>query len=212
METRDTADTARPDAFRVGDHPALDFLNTLAAPRGTPIEWLASGQDLLDWLVGAQLLSSAEATRLASTWPATDIDAAAREAARFREWLRDLVARLAGAGPSSLRPADVHRVNELLSRESGYAALVSGEGSPDWRVARRHRWERPDQLLVLVAAPVADLLAASDWGLVRQCENPQCTIWFYDRTKAHRRRWCSQAACGNRAKVAAFRARQRGDD
>ncbi|MEQ1718679.1 MAG: CGNR zinc finger domain-containing protein, partial [Hyphomicrobium sp.] len=27
--------------------------------------------------------------------------------------------------------------------------------------------------------------------------------------KGHRRRWCSQTMCGNRAKVAAFRERQR---
>jgi predicted RNA-binding Zn ribbon-like protein len=32
-------------------------------------------------------------------------------------------------------------------------------------------------------------------------------MWFYDRTKGHRRRWCTSTGCGNRAKVAAFRAR-----
>ena len=36
-----------------------------------------------------------------------------------------------------------------------------------------------------------------------------CSLWFLDRTKAHTRLLCSAAACGNRAKVSAFRKRQR---
>jgi predicted RNA-binding Zn ribbon-like protein len=44
---------------------------------------------------------------------------------------------------------------------------------------------------------------------VKRCEGAECTLWFVDRTKAHRRRFCSATACGNRDKVAAFRARQR---
>jgi predicted RNA-binding Zn ribbon-like protein len=34
--------------------------------------------------------------------------------------------------------------------------------------------------------------------------------WFLDQTKAYKRRFCSAAVCVNRAKVAAFRERQRG--
>ena len=33
----------RPPAFFVGEHLALDFLNTTATPRGTRIEWLGDG-------------------------------------------------------------------------------------------------------------------------------------------------------------------------
>jgi predicted RNA-binding Zn ribbon-like protein len=33
---------------------------------------------------------------------------------------------------------------------------------------------------------------------------------FYDRTKSHKRRWCSMALCGNRHKVAEFRKRRQG--
>ncbi|MDX3854896.1 CGNR zinc finger domain-containing protein [Streptomyces sp. AK02-01A] len=34
-------------------------------------------------------------------------------------------------------------------------------------------------------------------------------LWFYDRTKSHRRRWwwCSMETCGNRTKVRARRSR-----
>jgi predicted RNA-binding Zn ribbon-like protein len=72
----------------------------------------------------------------------------------------------------------------------------------------------PEQLLARVAEAAAELLADGDFDLIRKCESNECVLWFYDRTKAHRRRWCSMAVCGNRHKVANFRARQKhgGDD
>jgi predicted RNA-binding Zn ribbon-like protein len=54
----------------------------------------------------------------------------------------------------------------------------------------------------------AELLCHGDFTQVRQCEHPDCTLWFYDRTNAHRRRWCTMALCGNRHKVAEHRKRQ----
>ena len=57
------------------------------------------------------------------------------------------------------------------------------------------------------------LLSEGDPALLRKCQNPRCILYFYDTTKNHRRRWCSMAGCGNRAKVAAFYQRNRsGDD
>lgn len=63
--------------------------------------------------------------------------------------------------------------------------------------------------LLPVAEALARLLAEADFGLVRKCECEDCTLMFHDRTKSHRRRWCSMALCGNRMKVAAYRARQK---
>ena len=51
-------------------------------------------------------------------------------------------------------------------------------------------------------------VALADFRLIRGCEGPVCTLLFLDRTKAHGRRWCSMAVCGNRAKAAAHRARR----
>jgi predicted RNA-binding Zn ribbon-like protein len=67
----------------------------------------------------------------------------------------------------------------------------------------------PARALGVLAEAVATLLAEGDFTLVRQCEHPECVLWFYDRTKSHRRRWCSMALCGNRHKAAQFRARNR---
>ncbi len=36
---------------------------------------------------------------------------------------------------------------------------------------------------------------------IRACANPECILHFYDTSKSGRRRWCSMAGCGNRAKA-----------
>ena len=64
-----------------------------------------------------------------------------------------------------------------------------------------------EQLFVPLAEAAAELLACGNFDLVRKCEDNKCVLWFYDRTKSHKRRWCSMAICGNRAKVAAHRKR-----
>jgi predicted RNA-binding Zn ribbon-like protein len=65
-----------------------------------------------------------------------------------------------------------------------------------------------EQCRAPVAEAAAQLLAEGEFQLVRVCEHPDCTLWFYDRTKSHKRRWCSMAVCGNRHKVAEYRKRQ----
>ncbi|MNH42693.1 CGNR zinc finger [compost metagenome] len=68
--------------------------------------------------------------------------------------------------------------------------------------------ETAEQYLAPLAESAAELMAEGDFDLVRVCEHPDCVLWFYDRTKSHRRRWCSMALCGNRHKVAEFRKRK----
>jgi predicted RNA-binding Zn ribbon-like protein len=57
---------------------------------------------------------------------------------------------------------------------------------------------------------IAALITKEQPSLVKDCAGSTCTLWFLDQSKAHRRLFCSPSACGNRAKVAAFRDRQRG--
>jgi predicted RNA-binding Zn ribbon-like protein len=44
---------------------------------------------------------------------------------------------------------------------------------------------------------------------LKLCADETCRSVFYDRSKNHSGRWCSMATCGNRAKVRAWRERQR---
>lgn len=194
---------------RVGDHLALDFLNTIAAPRGTPVEQIGNGRDLVNWLVGAGMLDQAETARLAASWPPGDLDKVAKEAMALREWFRGVVARAKVDGSGALAPADVARLNSVLARGAAFQRVEPVDEAGRLRVVTRRNWRDSRELLVPVAAAMADLLCEGDFDLVDRCENPACTLWFYDRTKGHCRRWCSQAVCGNRAKVAAHRRRKR---
>jgi predicted RNA-binding Zn ribbon-like protein len=56
---------------------------------------------------------------------------------------------------------------------------------------------------------MADLVSNEDFSCIRACEGPTCTLVFLDRTHGRARRWCSMASCGNRAKQAAHRQRER---
>jgi predicted RNA-binding Zn ribbon-like protein len=47
----------------------------------------------------------------------------------------------------------------------------------------------------------ADLLADPRRHRVRKCANSLCGWLFVDESKGGNRRWCSMAACGNRAKA-----------
>src|ERR1700736_4994761 len=68
----------------------------------------------------------------------------------------------------------------------------------------------PDGQLEDLLCSWPDFLANANLNYLHRCANTKtCTLYFYDTTKNHRRRWCSVAACGNRHKVAAFRSRQK---
>lgn len=61
--------------------------------------------------------------------------------------------------------------------------------------------------LVPVARSAATLLRDAPGDRLRVCAADDCPEWFLDTSKAGRRRWCSMATCGNRAKAARHRAR-----
>ena len=63
---------------------------------------------------------------------------------------------------------------------------------------------------LVAVAFLADL--DGSWGHLKACAGEECRSVFYDRSKNHSGRWCSMSRCGNRAKVRAWRERQRADD
>jgi predicted RNA-binding Zn ribbon-like protein len=180
----------------LADDLALDFVNTKFGVGDGRREWLDSDARVLDWLQRAGL-------------PTLKFKARARRGAlldaalTLRESARGLIEKRKGGLIGS--PAVLNR---LLALDSSFSQLVWSKQQS----ARREQLQRVtsiEALLVPVAQAVATLIAEADFSLVRECESSDCTVWFYDRTKAHRRRWCSMALCGNRMKVAAFRARNK---
>ncbi len=211
---------SRPAPFFIGDHLAMDFLNTTAAPWGERIEWLGSGADLVDWLERAGAVDGAVAARFRADKDASGaLDAVAEQARALREWLRGFVQRHAGKtlGPAAV--GELGPLNRLLARDDSYrqieaATASASAGEQDhsqalrWRQERR--WTSPEPLLQPIAEAIGDMVCHADFRHIRRCEGPTCTLMFYDRSKSHARRWCSMAVCGNRAKAATHRAKYRG--
>jgi predicted RNA-binding Zn ribbon-like protein len=190
----------------LGSHPAVDFLNTALAPDGAQIETIGDGRAYLDWFVRAQLLTEPEAARVRRRFGAQALDSAAAEARKVREWAREWLTRWRAA-PRADYAGELSALNKLLAREARRLEVV--EDKEGLKIVDQLRIDSADTLLGLVAAQIAALLTREEPSLLKACAGPGCTLWFLDRTKAHRRLFCSAATCGNRAKVAAFRQRQR---
>ena len=205
----------RAAPFFVGDHPAVDFLNTRVVRSGVPTEWLSNGVELVDWLEQARAIERQAAKKARASGDRRALDRAAKEARELREWLRRFLKkhtqRTAGAGTA----ADLAPLNKVLASGNSYTRVTIAETGIDasarvhqkMQIRRVERDATPSWLLQPIAYAVADLLCHQDLSLVRVCDGSTCTLMFLDRTKAHVRRWCSMAVCGNRAKAAAYRAR-----
>ena len=220
VDSHPAIDAPRPAPIIVADHAALDFVNTRASPGGREVEWLAHGRDLLDWLAAARLSDPAALESAAKEMGPRRLDAVAARARDLREWLRHFVKRHAGRKLPRAAATELVPLNEILSRDNAFRSIearptarADADAFPGALIWRTHRGQLPADaaLLLPVADAIGDLLVAQDFRLVRQCEGTGCSLVFLDRTKNHARRWCSIAWCGNRAKAAAHRARQRGD-
>lgn len=198
----------RPPPFFIGDHLALDFLNTIATPKDAPVEWLRDGRDLIDWLEQADAIAANVAARFRTVENRRALDAVAEKAREFREWLRGFVIRHMGKPLTASAVKALGPLNDLLAANTNYPTVDAAGGGQALRLRHVRRWERPGELLQPVAEAAADLICSVDFRLIRGCDGSVCSLLFLDRTKAHGRRWCSMAVCGNRAKVAAHRARR----
>ncbi len=208
-------DSTRPDPPLVADDRALDFLNSVAAPWGTEIEWLGDGRDLLDWLERAGLVPMEVLAEFRRRALPEALDGVAAEARELREWFRLFVAGQAGRRLAPSAYADLDKLNRLLARDQAYHQIVVHEnhveagGFLKWR--RNRRWRAPEDLLLPIAEAMGALICDVGFERVKGCEGPTCTLWFHDVSKNHTRRWCMMAVCGNRAKAAAHRARKRAE-
>ena len=196
---------ARPFLF-VGERPCVDFVNTSIVDGGTAIDLLPGFDALVDWCEQAAVVSPAEARDVRRRWSGSAEAASAHaRALAFRAALRGMLERLA-AGRSVPQTA-LDAINDALGLDVGQREVVRTRDGYETR--QRRSLDTPDQLLGPIAASAARLLSGDDLSLVKACQNPQCVLLFYDTTKNHARRWCSMAACGNRAKVAAHYQRAR---
>ena len=196
-------------AIFVGDAPGLDFLNSVATPADTTIDWIDDGEGLLSWLEQARLVPADVARKMRTQTLPRELDEIADQARGLREWVRGFVLKHKGRPLVLADLAELEPLNRLLQRDEAYYRIVlppdGTPAAPELHIARR--WRSPEALLLPIVETLARLLCAEDFANVKACEGPACTLLFADHTRGHVRRWCSMAICGNRAKQAAHRQR-----
>jgi predicted RNA-binding Zn ribbon-like protein len=178
------------------DQLALDFLNAGLEPASGPGRAAA-------WLHQAGLATEADLRRLSASPPLTRI--LATESLALRAAVEDAVtafqqgAVLPGHALFALNRVLSARSTSLRVDPRGVAAAL----------AQVDEARFPEGLLAPVAVAAGELLSQGDRSRLRVCSAEGCGRWFYDVSRNGRRRWCSMARCGNRAKVAAHYRRHR---
>jgi predicted RNA-binding Zn ribbon-like protein len=198
----------RPPAMFLADALGLDFLNSVATPVDTEVDWIDDGDGLLAWLAQAQLAPTEVLETLRAQAMPGELDNVAAQARSLREWFRGFVRQRKGRPLTSEDLSELEPVNRLLERDEGFGRIVSDHSHASGLAFRAmRRWRSPEALLLPIGEVLAKFVCEEDFSNVKACEGPACTLMFADHTRGHARRWCSMAICGNRAKQAAHRQR-----
>ena len=182
----------------VADEPTLDFCNTRAGWNSDePREYLTSYDHLVVWAREAGLIEAPVAARLR---PGT---AAGEEVLERALALRSALHR------ACTDPDDTAAWDEVaaVARAAASAAVLRPEAPPGrrWQIPEGASLELP---LLEVGRAAGAFLASTDLSAVRSCPGTDCGWLFLD--PRGRRRWCTMAVCGNRAKARRHAARRRG--
>ena len=195
----------------VGGHPALDFCNTRAGwGTDNPKEYLTSVRALGLWTRDAGLLGPADVAPMLGTSASTPAQAAALlRAGALREALYACALRRGTAGDWALVAQEA-----TAARAASVLAPPADGGPATWRLAGAgERCAGADAVspldlpVLAVAVAAEDLLTSALGTCVAACPGVGCGWVFADPRR--RRRWCSMAVCGNRAKARAYAERRR---
>jgi predicted RNA-binding Zn ribbon-like protein len=175
--------------FRSG-RLALDLPATLAARlRPEPRDLLATPRDLGRWLAAAGL-----APRILEP-----TEEELSQARALREALYRLA--LACARGQSFAAKDRSLLNRWAAEPPPAPQL--GPKGLTWTGGGVRA------LLAAVARDGVELFGGTLAAQIRECAGEGCALLFVDTSRSGERRWCSMTGCGNKAKVAEFRRRQR---
>jgi predicted RNA-binding Zn ribbon-like protein len=168
---------------------ALNFSATLGFRAGEPLERLPAPAALDAWIVAAGLARAAHST-------AADYRAAIV--------LREAIFAVGRAIASGTRPATA-AVAAINAAARGGSAIVQLD--PRTLEAKPETKHPVRAALAAIAADAIDVFARQRTRL-GSCEDATCGALTLSAARGATRRWCSMSTCGNRAKVAAYRARQ----
>ena len=184
----------------LGGRLAIDFANIPSYP-GAPAEHL-SWEELIVFLRASQIVSSERGSSLLAL-SGSDPDAAQTllsRSIRLRDALRKAFSAI--VRKEAIAREWIEPVNEILRITEGHDEIVFAGNA--WKMQFKAREESLDWLLAAIARSAAEIIVEGTQARVRVCANPGCGLFFSDKSRTRRRRWCSMAVCGNRQKVASF--------
>ena len=188
----------------LGGRLAVDFANAPSYP-GAPFNDL-SWEELIGFLEAARIVSTERSDQLLALPEADPRSAHAllTRALNLRDALREIFTALVRR--ESIAAEWSKPINDILRITEGHDELTKVEGR--WKLQFVARETGLDWLLAAVARSAAEIVLEGEAAKVRVCANPACGLFFCDKSRTHKRRWCSMAICGNRNKVASFARRR----
>ncbi len=171
----------------------VTFVNTGSAKRKS----LATYDDLLAWGVETRVLADSDSRRLAAAadaHPGKAADVVRRAGTLCDRLQRILLALATGDKPTD---DDFGPFNAELRRVMAFRELVATSGGYRWSWGDAAT-DDLDRMLWPVLLSAAAVLASSDRGKVRQCEQGDCDLLFVARGGGRPRKFCSPS-CGSRS-------------
>ncbi|MBX5085826.1 hypothetical protein HJB56_24140 [Rhizobium lentis] len=188
-----------PEKTFLGGHPVLNFLNTAGGEtKGRDVERLVDFEAFISWCEVSEVVSTEESSLLsqaASRSPGGSVDRLT-SVRTFREATYGFLnAAVHGRPPESV---DVALIEDACRKAYIAARLNSPDGRHfEWQLAvNENEIDLPMHRLALLTSTLITQTPVTD---IRQCE--MCSWLFIDSSTTKRRRWCSMALCGNRAKA-----------
>lgn len=170
----------------------LDLLNTKMTLGNQHQDFVATPDDLARWLEAAGMAASK-----------TDLRQASHEAVELRETLRRAVDDL--RRHQALSESILADLNQWLGPVRIRFSLLQDERGT--RVLESLDTEASGSMGAIVE-DFARFVSDFEPARLKHCSNPGCTMVFYDLGKNCTRRWCTMSICGNRDKVARYRAKK----
>jgi predicted RNA-binding Zn ribbon-like protein len=158
----------------VGNHLALDFLNTRPVQDGQPMELLPDFAALLRWFQASGLLSSSELAALNRQWGQSAIARRTLEdLLGLRERLRKAV--LAWEGGRTVQDSTIEELNRLMAAYPMRARLKKRNGKELWTESY-FKPQSPEDLIAPVAHAAACYLRRRIAIACASAINACCTL------------------------------------
>ena len=172
--------------FNAGDL-ALDFLNSITTSGQNVDELVANGEDLLAWLVQAQLLDHGDAAAIRANSLPGELNEVAAQVRALREWFRKFVLAHMGRHLTDEALDLLKPLNCVLQRDEKYWAIVEtsqrtrkAQGQSGLELRSLRRSTKPNALILIISQAMADLVCSKDFSLVKARNGRTPPLLFLD--------------------------------